>query len=234
MRAIAFSAPPAAEAASPLDAATTPCVEAARVALEAAGFEVTLFRATGSGGRALESAVAEGRFAGVLDITMTELADTLLFGAFSAGPDRLTAAALHGVPQVIVPGALDRVNFEAPEAVPKGFRGRRFCGAGAGTTLMRTTPEENDRLGREIALKASAARGPTALLLPLRGVSGLDREGEPFWWPEADLALFQSVRNWISPSVRLIELELHVNDQEFARLAVGALLEMFERSTNLP
>jgi uncharacterized protein (UPF0261 family) len=94
---------------------------------------------------------------------------------------------------------------------------------------MRTTPEGNDRLGREIALRVSAARGPAAVVLPLRGVSALDREGQPFWWPEADAALFQSVRNWISPHVRLVELDLHVDDVEFARAAVGVLREMVER-----
>jgi uncharacterized protein (UPF0261 family) len=91
-------------------------------------------------------------------------------------------------------------------------------------TLMRTTPDENDRLGKEIAEKASAARGPTALLVPLRGVSAIDREGQPFWWPEADRALFQSLRNWVGPQVRLVELDHHVNDPEFAAAAVRILL----------
>jgi uncharacterized protein (UPF0261 family) len=91
-------------------------------------------------------------------------------------------------------------------------------------TLMRTTPEENDRLGKEIAEKASAARGPTAVLVPLRGVSAIDREGQPFWWPEADQALFQSLRNWVGPQVQLVEFDLHINDPEFAKAAVDTLL----------
>jgi uncharacterized protein (UPF0261 family) len=95
---------------------------------------------------------------------------------------------------------------------------------------MRTTPEENDRLGKEIAQKASAARGPTSLLVPLRGVSAIDREGQPFWWPEADRALFQSLRNWISPHVRLIELDLHINDAAFAEAAAQTLLDMMQAS----
>jgi uncharacterized protein (UPF0261 family) len=90
---------------------------------------------------------------------------------------------------------------------------------------MRTTPEENDRLGKEIAQKASAARGPTAVFVPLRGVSALDREGQPFWWPEADQALFQSLRHWMSPHVRLVELDLHVNDPAFAQAMADFLLE---------
>lgn len=200
-------------------------VEARRV-VEAAGFEIHVFPATGHGGRALESAVAAGLFAGVLDLTTTELAEELLGGGRSAGPDRLTAAALRGVPDVIAPGGLDLVTFGAPEKVPEEFRGRLFFEPGPGLTLMRTTPQENDRLGREIAMKASAARGPVAIVLPLRGLSALDREGQPFWRPEADAALFQSLRNWVSPHVRLVELDLHFNDLEFGRTAAALLLEM--------
>ncbi len=96
---------------------------------------------------------------------------------------------------------------------------------------MRTTPEENDRLGKEIAQKASAARGPTAVLVPLRGVSAIDREEEPFWWPEADDALFQSLRNWMSPNVKLVELDLHINDPDFASVAVATMRE-FLHTTN--
>src|SRR5262249_48888490 len=96
-------------------------------------------------------------------------------------------------------------------------------------TLMRTTPEENDALGKEIAHKASAAQGPTAVLVPMRGVSAIDAEGQPFWWPQADAALFQSLRSWMSPHVRLIELDLHINDPAFAAAAVGILLEMMNR-----
>jgi uncharacterized protein (UPF0261 family) len=205
---------------------TTPCVEAARRHVEQAGYEVLVFHATGTGGLTLESFVADGLMAGVLDLTTTELADELVGGVLSAGPDRLTAAALHGVPQVISLGALDMVNFGTPDSVPERFRGRRFHAHNPTVTLMRTTPEENDLLGKEIAHKASAARGPTAVLVPLRGVSAIDRAGQPFWWPEADTALFQSLRNWMSPHVRLIEADLHVNDPAFAELAARTLLEM--------
>jgi uncharacterized protein (UPF0261 family) len=185
-----------------------------------------VFHATGTGGMTMESFVRDGLLRGVLDITTTELADELVGGILTAGRDRLTAAGLHGVPQVISLGALDMVNFGPPETVPEKFKGRRFYQHNPTVTLMRTTPEENDRLGKEIAHKASAARGPTAVLVPLRGVSQIDREGQPFWWPEADAALFQSLRNWTSPRVRLIELDLHVNDSEFARAAAEELLRM--------
>lgn len=205
---------------------TTPCVEVARQALEQAGREVLVFHATGTGGRTMEAFVRDGLIEGVLDVTTTELADELVGGILTAGPDRLTAAALRGVPQVISVGALDMVNFGPRATVPEKFHGRRFYQHNLTVTLMRTTPEENDQLGKEIAQKASAARGPTAILVPRRGVSAIDAEGQPFWWPEADAALFQSLRQWLSPNVRLIELDLHINDPEFARQTAATLLGM--------
>jgi uncharacterized protein (UPF0261 family) len=226
------SLPP--DANKPLIAATmfgvtTPCVEAARKQLESAGYEVLVFHATGTGGRTMEELIRDGLIAGVLDITTTELADELAGGVLSAGPDRLTAAALKKVPQVISVGALDMVNFGPPETVPEKYKSRRFYQHNPTVTLMRTTPEEMDRLGKEIAEKASAAGGPTAVLLPLRGVSAIDAEGKPFWDPQADAALFQSIRNWISPTVERVELDLHINDPAFAAACVGKLLELMRQ-----
>ncbi len=207
---------------------TTPCVEAARRVLETEGFEVLVFHATGTGGQTMESFIQDGMVSGVLDITTTELADELVGGELTAGPDRLTAASLHGVPQVISLGALDMVNFGPRATVPEKFHDRRFYQHNPNVTLMRTTPEENDRLGREIAQKASAAKGPTAVLVPRRGLSAIDREGQPFWWPEADAALFQSLRNWMGPQVQLIELDMHINDPAFAEMAARTLLRLME------
>lgn len=208
---------------------TTPGVEAARAMLEEAGCEVLVFHATGIGGRTMEDLIRDRLIAGVLDLTTTELADELVGGVLSAGPDRLTAAALLGIPQVVSVGALDMVNFGPASTVPERFRHRRFHQHNPTVTLMRTTPEEMDRLGQEIAQKLSASRGPTALLLPLRGVSALDAEGQPFWWPEADQALFQSIRNWISADVELIELDLHINDARFGEAAARHLLQRMGR-----
>jgi uncharacterized protein (UPF0261 family) len=207
---------------------TTPCVNAARQRLEGKDYEVLVFHATGTGGMTMESFIGDGMIAGVLDLTTTELADELVGGILSAGRERLTAAGLHGVPQVISLGALDMVNFGPPDTVPEKCRGRRFYQHNPTVTLMRTTPEENDRLGKEIAEKASAARGPTAVLVPLRGVSAIDREGQPFWWPEADRALFQSLRNWVGPQVQLVELDLHINDPQFAQAAAETLLRLMK------
>ncbi len=205
---------------------TTPCVEAARAQMETAGFEVLVFHATGTGGMTMESFINDGIIAGVLDITTTELADELVGGILSAGTNRLTAAAIRGIPQVISVGALDMVNFGPRATVPEKFKERRLYQHNSNVTLMRTTPAENDKLGKEIAEKASAAQGPTAILLPLKGVSAIDREGQPFWWPEADRALFQSIRNWVGPQVKLIELDMHINDAAFARVAAATLLGM--------
>jgi uncharacterized protein (UPF0261 family) len=208
---------------------TTPCVEAARALVEKASYEVLVFHATGTGGQTMESLISDGQLRGVLDLTTTELADELVGGILSAGRDRLTAAGLAGIPQVISLGALDMVNFGPPETVPEKFKDRRFYQHNSNVTLMRTTPEENDRLGKEIAEKASAARGPTAVLVPRKGVSAIDQPGQPFWWPEADQALFQSLRQWLSPAVDLVELDLHINDPAFAEAAASTLLKMMKK-----
>ncbi|MFM7070971.1 MAG: Tm-1-like ATP-binding domain-containing protein [Planctomycetota bacterium] len=173
---------------------TTPCVQRARQELEQAGYEVLVFHATGNGGEALESLVADGVIAGVLDITTTELADELVGGVLSAGPQRLTAASRVGVPQVVSVGALDMVNFGPRETVPARFSDRRFHIHNSAVTLMRTTPAENAALGAEIARKVANSNGPAAILLPLRGVSALDRDGQPFNDPEARKTLYDAIR----------------------------------------
>ncbi len=206
---------------------TTACVEAARKILEAAGYEVIVFHATGTGGRTLEGLIRDGLIAGVLDITTTELADELVGGILSAGPDRLTAAGARGIPQVISVGALDMVNFGPPDTIPPRFQDRCFYRHNPTVTLMRTTPEEMAQLGSELARKANAAIGPTRVVLPLRGVSAIDAEGKPFWWPEADAALFASIRSRIEPKL-LIEWDWHINDAAFAEACAVQLLGLMK------
>lgn len=203
---------------------TTPCVTRARELVEAAGYEVLVFHATGTGGRAMEDLVRAGYLVGVLDITTTELADELVGGVLSAGPERLEAAGAAGIPQVVAPGALDMVNFGPPETVPPRFRDRRFYQHNPTVTLMRTTSEENAALGRIVAEKLSRARGPVTVLLPLRGVSAIDREGQPFYDPEADAAFRSALKAHLRAHVRLCELDLHLNDAEFAQACAEALL----------
>ena len=203
---------------------TTPCVERVRERLEGAGFEVLVFHATGTGGRAMETLIADGYFVGVADVTTTEWCDELVGGVMPGGPHRLEAAGRAGIPQVVSCGALDMVNFWARETVPDGFQSRRLYVHNANVTLMRTTPEESAELGRVIAGKLNQATGPTRLLLPLRGVSALDREGQPFHDPAADAALFEALRANVRPPVELVELDLHINDPEFADAVADALL----------
>lgn len=203
---------------------TTPCVTAARSWLEARGFEVLVFHMTGTGGRTLESLAAQGWLAGVLDVTTTELADELVGGVFSAGPGRLRAAGAAGIPQVVSVGALDMVNFGPPETVPEQLKGRLFYQHNPSVTLMRTTPEECAELGRRVAQRLSASTGPTALFLPLRGVSALSVEGGPFYSAEADDALFGAIRAGLDRErVQLVELDLDINAAAFAAAMVDQL-----------
>ena len=204
---------------------TTACVARARDTLERAGCEVLVFHATGNGGQAMESLIAEGLIAGVLDMTTTELADERVGGFLSAGPDRLTAAGKAGVPQVVSTGALDMVNFYAPDSVPPEFKDRLFYRHNAVVTLMRTTPEESAAIGEEIARKLSQARGPLAVLLPQRGVSAIDRTGQPFDDPVARKALHDAIREGLKGAM-VAELDLHINDPEFADAAAQKLLEL--------
>jgi uncharacterized protein (UPF0261 family) len=205
---------------------TTPCVTRAREVLEGAGYEVLVFHATGSGGRAMEGLAWDGFLDGILDITTTELADELVGGVLSAGPRRLEAAGELALPQVVCPGALDMVNFGPRDTVPEQFRDRRFYQHNATVTLMRTTAEENRELGRIIARKLNAAKAPVEVLLPLRGVSAIDREGQPFHDPEADQAFREALKADLAPSVRVVELDAHLNDPAFAEAAAGALLRL--------
>jgi uncharacterized protein (UPF0261 family) len=202
---------------------TTPCVTMAREELERRGYEPVVFHATGVGGRAMEGLMESGFLSGVFDATTTELCDDLVGGVLSAGPDRLAMAGRLGLPQVVSVGALDMVNFGARDTVPERFEGRNLYVHNPVVTLMRTTPEECAELGRRIAAKLSAATGPVALFLPLRGVSMIDAEGEPFWDPEADTALFEALRSGLSGDVELVELDCHVNDREFAVAMVEKL-----------
>lgn len=205
---------------------TTPCVTRARQVLEAAGYEVLVFHATGTGGRAMEDLVRGGYLAGVLDITTTELADELVGGVLSAGPERLEAAGAAGLPQVVCPGALDMVNFGPRETVPARFADRLFHVHNPTVTLMRTTPAENAELGRITARKLNQARGPLTVLLPLQGVSAIDREGQPFHDPAAGAAYRDALRGELRPEIAVVELPLHINDPAFAEAAAQALLAL--------
>jgi uncharacterized protein (UPF0261 family) len=205
---------------------TTPCIDRARQLLEQAGFEVVVFAAVGAGGRTMESLIESGMVAGVLDVTTTEWADELVGGVLSAGPTRLEAAARRGVPAVVSTGCLDMVNFGPPETVPAKFRDRRFYQHNPQVTLMRTTPEENRELGRVLAEKLNLSTGPVTVLLPLRGGSMISAPGGPFHWPQADAALYDSLRGQLRADIPVKTLDCNVNDPPFAQTCARELLRM--------
>jgi len=207
---------------------TTALVDRARQTLERGGYEVLVFHATGSGGQTMESLIGDGFVQGVFDVTTTEWADELVGGVFAAGPTRLEAAAKRGVPAVVAPGCLDMVNFWAPETVPEKYRDRNLYKWNPNVTLMRTTPDENKRLGEIIASKLNASTGPVAVLLPLRGVSQLDSEGNPYWWPEADKALYDALRSGLRKDIEVVEVDANVNDPAFADACTSKLLALMK------
>jgi uncharacterized protein (UPF0261 family) len=219
---------PQAEAEKPLVGATmfgvtTPSVTEARKRLEELGYEVLVFHATGPGGQSMEALIRSGFITASLDVTTTELADELVGGVLSAGPERLEAAGELGIPQVVSLGALDMVNFGPFETVPPQFRDRVLYKHNPTVTLMRTTPEECAELGRVIAEKLNQAQGPLTLFVPLKGVSLIATEGQVFHDPAADEALFGALRDHLDPDVDLQELDLDVNDPEFARAMANRL-----------
>jgi uncharacterized protein (UPF0261 family) len=207
---------------------TTKCVGAAKEILERAGYEVLVFHATGTGGRAMESLIEAKMIAGVLDITTTEWADELVGGILGAGPARLDAAAHTGTPAIITPGCLDMVNFGAPDTVPARFAGRTFYQHNPQVTLMRTTAAECAALGKILAEKASASRGPVTVLLPLRAISVISAAGQPFHDPEADAALFGAIKKHLRPGIPLIEMDCEINDPAFAEACANALLGLLK------
>ena len=207
---------------------TTRCVERARGVVEKGGYEVLVFHATGIGGRTMESLITDGYIVGSMDITTTELADEVCGGVFSAGPERCAAAARAGVPTVVAPGCVDMANFDSIETVPGKLRHRNLYQWNPNVTLLRTNVEENARIGEMIAAAVNQATAPAAVLLPMKGVSMLDSEGDRFWDPEADQACFDAIRNGLRTDIPVHEIEHNINDPEFADSAANTLLEMLQ------
>jgi uncharacterized protein (UPF0261 family)/ABC-type branched-subunit amino acid transport system ATPase component len=206
---------------------TTPCVQMVARALQDK-YDCLTFHATGTGGQSMEKLVDSGLISGVIDATTTEIADHLVGGVFSAGPDRLGAIIRSKVPYVGSCGALDMVNFGARDTVPAKFSGRKFHVHNANVTLMRTTPEENEAMGRWIADRLNRMTGPVRFLIPDGGVSMLDAPGQPFSDPKADKALFDTITRIFAPSStrKLIRLPNNINDPEFAKALVASFEEI--------
>jgi uncharacterized protein (UPF0261 family) len=208
---------------------TTRAVNHARTLLENAGYEVLVFHATGSGGRTMEALVTDGLITGVLDMTTTEWADEVCGGVLSAGSGRLEAAAKAGVAQVVVPGCIDMCNFWAMETVPEKYQGRNLYAWNPNVTLMRTTPEENARMGAIFAEKLNAARKAVAVYIPWKGVSEIDLEGKPFYQPEALQAFVAALKQDLRADIPVIEMQTDINDPAFAEATATALLKMLKQ-----
>lgn len=210
---------------------TTPGVTTAREVLEARGYEVLVFHATGSGGRSMEALMKAGFITGVLDMTTTELVDELVGGVLSAGPDRLEMAGSLGIPQVVSLGALDMCNFGPLDTVPETFKDRNLYVHNATVTLMRTTEEECAELGRIIARKLNGAAGPLTLFIPLGGVSMIDVPGAPFYDAAADAALIRELKAGLRPDVEVVEMATDINDPAFATAMAERLDELYRAWT---
>jgi uncharacterized protein (UPF0261 family) len=207
---------------------TTIAVDNARSIMETNGYEVLVFHATGIGGRTMEGLIESGFIRGVLDITTTEWADEVCGGVLTAGPHRLDAAAKAGIPQVVTPACIDMCNFWAPETIPAKYEGRLFYNWSPTVTLMRTTPEENARMGQIFAEKLNAASGPVAVFIPMGGFSQVDAPGKPFWWPEADQAFVDALKSKLRTDIPVTISSHNVNDPEFSGALADALLKMLK------
>lgn len=206
---------------------TTPCVKAAEDYLHEQGYDVLVFHATGTGGKCMEALINQGFIKGVLDLTTTEWCDEVVGGVLNAGPDRLTAAGKNGIPQVVSVGALDMVNFGPMDTVPAQFKDRNLYKHNPTVTLMRTTADELKSIGHEIATRLTDATGKTTLMLPLKGVSMIDVDGQPFYDAEADKVLFDTLRTELEGSnVEIVELDTDINDKEFAVAAAKKLISL--------
>ena len=210
---------------------TTECVNACAQKLSAKGYEVLIFHATGTGGKTMEGLVQEGLVDAVLDITTTEWADTVCGGLFDAGEERLDAPGKMGIPHLIVPGCVDMANFGGLDTVPDKYRKakRTFYEWNPSITLMRTNKQENEKMGQIFAEKANAAKGPIAFLIPLKGVSILDGDGQPFCDRDADKAMFDAIKANLKEGVAVVEADNNINDAEFSAKAVEMMLDLIEQ-----
>jgi uncharacterized protein (UPF0261 family) len=209
---------------------TTRCVDTAREWLEGNGYEVLVFHANGPGGRSMEALIESGHITAALDVTTTEILDELAGGTTTAGPDRLEMAGKLGVPQVVAPGAADQITFRPPSAVPDAYRDRWSHEHNHAVTLIRSNEAEMAAFGRVLAEKVSAATGPVAVFVPLRGFSEYGVEGGIFYDPVADKALVEALRKHLADHVEVIEMDTHINDPEFALAMARKLDELYRTS----
>lgn len=209
---------------------TSACVDQCSELLRKEGYEVLAFHANGLGGKTMESLIKDGVFDAVLDVTTTELADELCGGICSAGPGRLNAAAEAGIPQVVVPGCLDMVNFAQPDTVPERYQKRELYSWSPDVTLLRTNEAENKILGEQFAEKINRSTAPVSVLIPTKGISQIDAEGGIFYRPAINRVLFDSIKQQTKSSIPVVEMNAHINDPAFSRELVTTLLTLIAKS----
>lgn len=207
---------------------TTPCVSHCQSVLESKGYEVLAFHTTGMGGRTMEKIIGDGIVQGVADITLGEITSDVFRMPGGAGEERLLTAGRKRIPQIVVPGALDVLNFMPPDTMPEAYKGRLSIMHNRDLKVVRTNVEENKILGKVIAKRLNQSLGKTAVILPLRGISENDKEGNPFYSPEADKALFDTLKKELSDAVEVIELDMHINDHGFAEYLAMHIMELME------
>lgn len=207
----------------------TPVVTQATEILEQHGYEVVIFHATGTGGKVMEDLIRSGYFEGVLDLTTTEWADQLCGGVLSAGESRLDAAIENNIPQVVSLGALDMVNFGPKETVPEQYKNRLLYQHNPSVTLMRTTVEENIKIGHKIAEKLNRADTNTALVITVKGISAIDKEGEIFYDEKATQALINTIKENLNSNITIHELDYHINDKTFSNEVSRILINAIEK-----
>ncbi|TET91743.1 MAG: UPF0261 family protein [Desulfobacteraceae bacterium] len=213
-----------------MNGTVTDCGLAVKAMLEKKGYEVLVFHTIGTGGEALEEYVKSNEVVGVIELGVNEITNELMGGLASSGPDRLTAAGKRGVPQIVVPGSADFINFLGPETVPPRYKRRKIHSHNPQATLVRTNVRENRILGKTIADKLNQARGPVVVLWPSKGLSTLDRKGRPFWDPEADMALLKALKRHLDPRIPLIESDAYINEPEFAQAVFMAFEKIGKES----
>jgi uncharacterized protein (UPF0261 family) len=204
-------------------------VFSAQKTLEDKGFEVVAFHTVGTGGQAMEEAVAQGLIDGVLDLVTHELTDHLYGGFCDAGPERLEAAGKKGIPQVVAPGCLDFIVFSPAEKIPESLRNRKLFRHTPEVGLVRANKDEMVSIGKVMAEKLNKAMGPIVVAVPNQGFSPANRRGKPLYDPEADRAFVEALRQSLKPSARIVEVDAHINDELFAKQAVGLLCELMEK-----
>jgi uncharacterized protein (UPF0261 family) len=205
---------------------TTPGVMCVRDKLVAAGLEPVIFHANGVGGPAMEHLIEAGALGGVIDFTLSELANSLLDGIHATGPDRLRVAGRHGLPQVVVPGCVDFFNQGPADSVPEEYRSRKSYFHNPVATLVRIEADEEAELGRMVAERLNEAVGPVHVVAPTRGFSLADAEGGDLWDPEADRAFLDALRGALRPDIPYETVDAHVDDPAFADIVAERYLSL--------